>query len=130
MKATVKLFNTDIPSSPGSNLIIPKDVAEKAIEEFREKLKNDESFGTFCWDTDCSLMKASHKILDLSMDSNGVVWMELEILGTPRGVLLQETINQNINRFMPEIIGTMEEIKFHKVAEFHFTRNLYPPKSE
>lgn len=128
MKAIVKLFQTDMPSSAGSNLIIPKEVAEKAIEEFRARLKNGEVYGTFRYDSDSPATEVSHRIDDLFMDSDGVVFMKLETLNTLDGQILGKIINQDITRLMPEMIGTMEELKFKKVKEFHFTRNLYPPK--
>lgn len=39
MKITIKLFDTDKETSPGSHLIIPRDVAVKAIDDSNSRIK-------------------------------------------------------------------------------------------
>lgn len=125
MKTTIKLFDTDKETSPGSHLIIPRDVAVKAVDEFNQRIKNEGLvYGTF--GNEKNIGEVSHKIMNISINDDGAVYMELETFGTPRGRLLSELLSID-TRLMPDIIGNIQEIKYAKVTSFNFTTNLLLP---
>lgn len=115
MKATVKLFTVGEVFNIGeSHVVIPKDVAEKAIKEFNRKLseKHGKTYGSFRAEENSPvLMKRSHEVIGCFMDSNGTVCMDINVLDTFKGLKLKGCINDD-KGFTAEILGLSGEKVF------------------
>ena len=86
----------DVPTANGR--IYPRRLIEREIGRLKENLKRRRVLGTLDHPADgkTSLKSVSHVITDLSVDGNGVVHGEAEVLNTPEGQILRALIEGSV----------------------------------
>jgi len=103
--AKVKILQCDEPS-PYTGRIYPSDEIELAIEKYREKIADNVAYGTFGNSPtpgEMNIADISHKVTDISINDEGEVFVDYEILGTPAGESLKKVLESV--RLSPALIG-------------------------
>lgn len=88
----IKIQECDVPNSNG--IIFPKEVMEKAISEFRNRLP---MMGQIHEQNNhiLNIEKVSHEINDIYFEDNFICG-NIKILNTPNGKLVKECINNTL----------------------------------
>lgn len=114
MKFKCILAEAGVPNK--NKVVFTKEVLEKSVADYQEKIKKNQSFGHL--DTPqgstLTLSKVSHIVKSLEMQDDKVV-AEVETIGTPNGEILNYLINNDAKlEFIPSFemyrgCGSMNE---------------------
>lgn len=125
MKIEVK---TDYEGVSGNACVIPKDVMEKAVSEYSERLKDNPDFG-FILDSDYRgvdgnyrLEKVSHIVRSVQMSEKGVT-ADIDFVGTGMGRTLESLIDLPGVCFVPNGVVDTDggEVKSFVITSIDFS---------
>lgn len=88
-KLTMHLLQCDMPS-PITGRIYPREEIENAIAKYQETIDKDVAFGTLGPATPTmNIVDISHKVKNITINEDGSVVADIEILDTPQGTFVQ-----------------------------------------
>lgn len=108
MEIECKICELGHPNSNGR--IYPKDVLEKAIQNYNEK---DYKFGELgnTTTTNVELQHISHKVNEVKLKDNNLC-ANIELLDTPSGKIAQDIIKSGLNlQIKPRMLINTEKVK-------------------
>lgn len=121
-------INIDYDGISGTGTVIPKDVMEKAVAEYSEKLKENPDFG-FILDSDYRgvdgnyrLEKVSHIVRSVQMSEKGVT-ADIDFVGTGMGRTLESLIDLPGACFVPNGMVDTDggEVKSFTITSIDFS---------
>ena len=126
----INIMKFDVLSNSG--YIYPKDVMETAIKKFNSKYNEDNI--CLCDNSGSDLDKITHSMSNLYMDEDGVVSADINILDTPQGKILQDsiealTLNDLGVKAYPKGIATLDQENF-TVTDYRYLGVSFKPEQE
>lgn len=121
-------INIDYDGISGTGTVIPKDVMEKAVAEYSERLKENPDFG-FILDSDYRgvdgnyrLEKVSHIVRSVQMSEKGVT-ADIDFVGTGMGRTLESLIDLPGVCFVPNGMVDTDggEVKSFTITSIDFS---------
>lgn len=122
---TFKLLECDSPS-PYTGRIYPKDVVEKMVVDYQEKIEKGLAVGVIGDIKTIAIdpLDISHIVTEMKIDNDGNVITKIKILDTEQGRILSDIIDCGI-RLSPISIGKLNEDKVITESTFITTSILH-----
>jgi len=109
-KLTMHLIQCDTPS-PITGRIYPREELEKAIAKYQETIDKDIAFGTLGpSEATINIVDISHKVKNITINEDGSVVADIEILDTPQGTFVQ-SLGTDYFRLSPCLTGQVTDDK-------------------
>lgn len=109
IKLKVKILQCDSPNTP-TGRIYPREAVEQAVKEFNEKYP-DGNYGLFGFskqpEDEFSIERVSHKTKNITIEDDGSVMADIELLDTPIGETVELTFD--VFRVSPALTGKVKQ---------------------